>query len=185
MTSALETLLINLNRMGFFAFLPFLLTSAIFYGLLRRSKIFGEPEKNIVVNATVALVAAFMVWAYPIITGTSIEEYQQFFSSFFLKGTIATLTVVIGLIIANMFFPEGFGVTLNEKLKGKFIVGIIMFGLLVGAAVFFASGALTFFGIKEGEGIDMDLVYSIIFLIAFIGIIGALLWLTGKGEKKA
>jgi drug/metabolite transporter (DMT)-like permease len=184
MTSALETVLINLNKMGFFAFLPFLLTAAVFYGLLRRSKLFGEPEKNVVVNAVVALVAAFMVWAYPIVTGTTIEEYQQFFSTFFLKGTVATLTVVVGLIIAGMFFPEkGIGGTLEEKFKGKFGVGIVMLGLLIGVGVLLASGATSFFGISL-ESISPDLIYSIIFLVIFIGVIGAVVWITGKETKK-
>jgi drug/metabolite transporter (DMT)-like permease len=183
MTSALETVLINLNKMGFFSFLPFLLTSAIFYGLLRRSKLFGEPEKNVVVNAIVALVAAFMVWAYPIITGTSIEEYQQFFSTFFLKGTVATLTVVIGLIIAGMFFPETIGTSLKENLKGKLGVGIIILGLLIGAGVLLASGTTSLFGISM-ENVSSDLIYSIIFMIIFVGIIGAVVWLTGRETKK-
>lgn len=185
MTTGLETVLINLNRMGFFAFLPFLLTAAIFYGLLRRSKLFGEPERNVVVNAVVAIVAAFMVWAYPIISGTSIEEYQLFFSTFFLKGTIATLTIVIGLIIAGMFFPEKEGIssTLIDKLKGRFGMGIVVFGLLIAAGVLIASGAASFFGIQIGE-IDRDFVYSIIFLVVFIGIIGFVVWITGKEEKK-
>jgi hypothetical protein len=183
MPSGLEIVLINLNRMGFFAFLPFLLTSAIFYGLLRRSKLFGEPEKNAVVNAVVALVAAFMVWAYPIITGTSIEEYQQFFSTFFLKGTIATLTVVIGLIIAGMFFPETIGTSLKENLKGKLGVGIIILGLLIGAGVLLASGTTSLFGISM-ENVSSDLIYSIIFMVIFVGIIGAVVWITGKETKK-
>jgi hypothetical protein len=183
MTSALETVLINLNKMGFFSFLPFLLTSAIFYGLLRRSKLFGEPEKNVVVNAIVALVAAFMVWAYPIITGTSIEEYQQFFSTFFLKGTVATLTVVIGLIIAGMFFPETIGTSLKENLKGKLGVGIIILGLLIGAGVLLASGTTSLFGISM-ENVSSDLIYSIIFMVIFVGIIGAVVWITGRETKK-
>jgi drug/metabolite transporter (DMT)-like permease len=183
MTSALEMVLINLNKMGFFSFLPFLLTSAIFYGLLRRSKLFGEPEKNVVVNAIVALVAAFMVWAYPIITGTSIEEYQQFFSTFFLKGTVATLTVVIGLIIAGMFFPETIGTSLKENLKGKLGIGIIILGLLIGAGVLLASGTTLLFGISM-ENVSSDLIYSIIFMVIFVGIIGAVVWLTGRETKK-
>jgi len=185
MTSGLEIVLMNLNRMGFFAFLPFLLTAAIFYGLLRRSKLFGEPEKNVVVNAVVAIVAAFMVWAYPIISGMSIQEYQLFFSSFFLKGTIATLTVVIGLMISGMFFPEkeGMGGILAEKLKGRFGIGIVMFGLLIALAIFISSGASSFFGIPIGE-VDMNIIYSAVFLIAFFGIIGFVIWITGREEKK-
>jgi len=184
MTNGLETVLINLNKMGFFAFLPFLLTAAVFYGLLRRSRLFGEPEKNVIVNAVVALVAAFMVWAYPIISGTSIQEYQQFFSTFFLKGTIATLTIVIGLIIAGMFFPkEGIGETLKSKLEGRFGIGIVVLGLLIGAGTLLASGASSFFGFSL-EGVDKDLIYSIIFLVVFIGIIGFVIWITGRETKK-
>ena len=185
MTTPLETVIINLNRMGFFAFLPFLLTSAVFYGLLRRSKLFGEPEKNVVVNATVALTAAFMVWAYPIITGTSIEEYQQFFANFFFKGTVATLVIIIGLIVATMFFPEkGFPAALEEKLaKGKLGIGLLIFGLLVGFAILITTGLSPFFGLSF-ENISSDFIYSIIFLLVFFGIIAFVVWITGKEEKK-
>jgi nitrate reductase NapE component len=184
MTTGLETVLINLNRMGFFAFLPFLLTAAVFYGLLRRSKLFGEPEKNAVVNAVVAIVAAFLVWAYPIISGISIEEYQLFFSSFFLKGTIATLTVVIGLLIAGMFFPEkGLPETLKESLEGRLGIGLLIFGLLIAAAVLISSGVSSFLGISI-ESFDTDLIYSIVFLVIFIGVIGFVVWITSKEEKK-
>jgi len=184
MTTGLETVLMNLNRMGFFAFLPFLLTAAVFYGLLRRSKLFGEPEKNVVVNAVVAIVAAFLVWAYPIISGMSIEEYQLFFSSFFLKGTIATLTVVIGLIIAGMFFPEqGLPETLKKSLEGRFGIGLLILGLLIAAAVLISSGTTSLLGISLGTP-DSDLIYSIVFLVVFVGIIGFVVWITGKEEKK-
>jgi len=184
MTTGLETVLINLNQMGFFAFLSFLLTVAVFYGLLRRSKLFGEPEKNTVVNAVVALVAAFLVWAYPIISGTSIQEYQLFFSSFFVKGIIATLTVVIGLMIAGMFFPEGgLPESLKESMKGRLGIGLLIFGLLIAAGVLVSSGAASFLGISV-ESFDTDLIYSIIFLVIFIGVIGFVVWITGKEEKK-
>jgi len=185
MTTGLETVLINLNRMGFFAFLPFLLTAAVFYGLLRRSKLFGEPEKNAVVNAVVAIVAAFLVWAYPIISGMSIQEYQLFFSSFLLKGTIATFTVIFGLLIAGMFFPEKEGLpeTLKESLKGRLGIGLLIFGLLIAAAVLISSGTSSFLGISI-ESFDTDLIYSIVFLVIFIGVIGFVVWITSKEEKK-
>ena len=183
MATPLEILLINLKNMGFFAFLPFLLTAAILYGLLRRSKLFGEPERNVVVNATVALVAAFLVWAYPIISGISIEEYQLFFSTFFLKGTVATIVVVIGLVIAGMFFPKGLGEILEERLKGRFGMGIVVLGLLIGVGVLIASGTSIFFGFSI-EGISIDLILSIVFLIVFISIIGFVIWITGRETKK-
>jgi hypothetical protein len=183
MTNGLETVIINLERMGVFSFLPFLLTSAVFYGLLRRSKLFGDPDKNVAVNAIVALVSAFMVWAYPIITGTSIQEYQQFFSSFFFKGTIATVTVIIGLLIANMFFPQSLGASLEKSLQGRFGIGIVVLGLLIGGGIFLSSGAGNFFGFSM-ESLDKDLIYSIIFLAVFFGIIGFIVFITGKESKE-
>ena len=66
MATPLENVIIRLNQLRFFAFLPFILTAAVMYGLLSRSKIFGEPEKNTAINASIALVSAFLVWAYPI-----------------------------------------------------------------------------------------------------------------------
>jgi len=183
MTTPLEIVLINLEKMGFFAFLPFILTAAIFYGLLRRSKLFGEPEKNVVVNAVISLVAAFMVWAYPILTGTTIEEYQKFFSIFFFKGTVATISVVIGLIVASMFLPEGFSASLKEKAGGRFIAGIILFGLLIGIGTLVSTGITSISGIPV-ESLDQELIYSIIFLLVFIGILGAVIWLTSREERK-
>ncbi len=179
MVSALEVVLLNLKNMGFFAFLPFLLTAAVFYGLLRRSKLFGEPEKNVTVNAVTAITAAFLVWAYPIISGTSVEEYQQFFSTFFLKGSVATLTILIGLIIFSMFFPEGISTALGEKVKGKFAVGVIILSLLIALGVLLGSGTANLFGFSTID-IDTELIYSIIFIAAFVGIIGIVVWLTGK-----
>ena len=183
MVSSLELVLINLKNMGFFAFLPFLLTAAVFYGLLRRSKLFGEPEKNVVVNAVIAITAAFLVWAYPIISGTSVEEYQQFFSTFFLKGSVATLTILIGLIIFSMFFPEGISATLGEKIKGKFAMGIIILSLLIATGILLGSGTVNLLGLSTID-INTELIYSIVFIAAFVGIIGIVVWLTSKETKK-
>jgi uncharacterized membrane protein len=55
--------------------------------------------------------------------------------------------------------------------------------LLIAAAVLISSGTSSFFGISIGT-VDSDLIYSVVFLIAFIGIIGFVVWITGKEEKK-
>jgi len=182
MANLLETVIIRLNELGFFAFLPFLLTAAILYGILRRSKIFGDPKENIAVNATVSLVAAFMVWAYPIISGMSIEEYQNLYSTFFFRGTFASLFFFFGVLIVSMFLPKSLGETLGELKNSKIILTIIL-GVFVFAGIISSSILSTVFGISSGITTDTDLLYSIIFLVVFIAIIGIVVWLTGRGEK--
>ena len=133
---------LKLRELGFFQFVfPFMLTSAIFYGLLRKSKIFGEPEKNVAVNAVVALVAAFMVWSYPVITGVNIESQL---ATFFMQGMSATLTMLVGLLITSMFLGEDVAKQL-DKLGGKFTGGVLILGILVGASIIFSSGLVNVF----------------------------------------
>jgi ABC-type nickel/cobalt efflux system permease component RcnA len=101
--NAFETVILKMRDLGMFQFLlPFMLTATIFYGLLRKSKIFGEEFRAITVNAVVALVAAFMVWAAPIILGVNIETGL---AAFFLQGMSATLILLVGLMMTSMFFP--------------------------------------------------------------------------------
>ena len=90
--------------------LPFTLTSAIFYGALRKSQIFGEPEKNVAVNGVVSLVASMMVWAAPIILGIDI---QTSLATFFVQGLFATLVIMVGLVIVGMFAPPDLSKTLS------------------------------------------------------------------------
>ncbi|MEM5815078.1 MAG: hypothetical protein QXD89_01140 [Candidatus Aenigmatarchaeota archaeon] len=178
MVVSLETVIIKLNQLGFFAFLPFLLTSAVIYGLLKRSKIFGEPKENVAVNATVSIVAAFMVWAYPIIGGMSVEDYQKMFSEFFTRGGFAAIFFLLGVLIVSMFLPKSLGETLGELKNSKIFVGIIL-GVFIFLSILLSSILTTLFGFSEFN-IDLELIYSLIFLIAFIIVIGMIVWLTSK-----
>lgn len=182
MSSPLQNVIIRLNELGFFAFLPFVLTAAIVYGLLRRSKIFGEPEKNVGVNATIAIVSAFMVWAYPLLGGMEVESYQRLYSEFFFKGSIAAIFFLFCLIIISMFPLESWGIKIEGGKSGK-IFGIIVLAIFVFLSFIFSSVFSGLFGVSEGS-LDTELLYSIIFLIVFIGIIVAVVWLTSKEEKK-
>jgi hypothetical protein len=182
MTSPFEVVILNLQKIGAFNFLfPFMLTAAVFYGLLRRSQIFGKPEENVAVNAVVALVAAFMVWAYPILAGVNVEVML---STFFFQGVLATLVVIVGLLIISMFMPKGLGETLSEKLKPGWFIGIIILGLLIGFGVLFSSGAINiFFPSGIGGGISEDLMISIAVVIGLIAVLGLIVWITTKGER--
>ena len=169
MASPFETIILRLKDLGAFEFLfPFMLTAAIFYGLLRKSKLFGEPERNVVVNATVALVAAFMVWSYPILAGVSI---QQQLATFMFQSLVALLVVMVGLMAAA-FFGEKIG--LSEKQLSVAI--LIMVGLVGGAvlfssglaSIFFPSGMPTTFEIDEDTLVGIGMLGAIVAAIFFI-----------------
>ena len=186
MVNPFETVILKLKDLGFFQFLlPFMLSSAIFYGLLRKSRLFGEPEKNITVNAVISLTIAFMIWASPIILGINLQESL---SKFFVQGMIGTLIILLGLMAAGAAFPKGLGETLGEKLKSgsRFWIGVIAAGIFGGIVILFTSGMIDIFfpGFTTGEmEIPSDLMISIIVLIVLAVAVFAVVFFVG-GEPK-
>ena len=192
MASPFEQVILRLGELGFFKFLlPFFLTSAIFYGLLRKSKVFGEPDKNIVVNAIVALTAGFMVWAYPILVGVDIQTQ---FSTFILQSTLAMFAIVVALLIAGMFFPEDLPKKFADTFKtGRGMAVVIMGGLLIVFSLLFSSGLINilfpggFFGGAGGfnisfGGFDSTTMLSAVTIIAMGLAVMGIVW-GGPGKK--
>ncbi len=166
-------------ELGLFKFLfPFMLSSAIFYGLLRKSKIFGERAE--VVNATVALMSSFMIWSYPIIVGVDVTEQL---AAFFMQGFLIVLVVSVGLMGAGMFHPN-----LQDLFKDKypqvsllFIVGLVVVGILL----LNTSGLIDVFGGAPTFELPQNILELIMSIIAFtvlIGLMGAVVYFTGKEE---
>lgn len=179
MTGPFETVVINLQRIGAYNFLfPFMLTSAVFYGLLRKSRLFGEPEKNIAVNGVVALMAAFMMWSYPILAGKNVELPL---SIFFFQGSIATIIVMVGFMIMSIFVEPG--KTFGEKYGKKLLPGLVILGGLIAFGLFFTSGLIDLFA-PGYFTVDTDTVLSVLVLIVLGAILIGVVWITGKEEKK-
>jgi len=134
-TSVIE----KLQELGAFKFLfPYILTSAIFYGLLRKSQIFGKPDENVAVNAIVSIVAALMVLAYPILSGVSMEGLL---APFFTQGLVVTLVFMIALMIMGMFLPPDLPTVLaNNLLKGNKMGAMLIVGIFFGFLILFLSG---------------------------------------------
>jgi hypothetical protein len=189
--NAFETVILKMRDLGMFQFLlPFMLTTTIFYGLLRKSKIFGEEFRAITVNAVVSLVAAFMVWSAPIILGVNIETSL---ASFFLQGTSATLIVLVGLLMASMFFPPDLATEL-QKLDAvkKHGVAILVMSILALLAITVSSGLVNVFlpqGFRFGEGGTAtfwtdETISSIAMIVLLLGTVFILVWGGGKSESK-
>jgi hypothetical protein len=157
----------RLRDIGAFTFLfPFMLTSAIFYGLLRKSQIFGKAEENTAVNAVVALVAAFMVWAYPIMIGVSLETQL---AAFFTQGIVVTLVFMIALMIVGMFLPQDMSKHLAEGLlHGNKALLVVVVALFFGFLIVLTSGL---WGAVFGPGvieISGDIIVTVIVIVLLI-----------------
>ena len=133
---------------GVFEFyLPFVLMFAIFYGLLAKSKIFGDESKERRVrniNVVISIVAALFVMVSPV--GVSLTT---FFGTFFTQTMVVLTTMLSFLLIMYMVIPHG---SVDDMLKEpmKYAKFLIPFAVLAALALFFASGAPEIFGIKVG-----------------------------------
>jgi hypothetical protein len=183
MVSPFEMVILRLKELGFFTFLlPFILVAAILYGLLRKSQIFGPPERNVAVNAVVAIVASLMVWASPVIAGINIE---QELARFFTQITITTLVLMMMLLAVGMLFPKDLSKEIGEKLGAKYLGVILVAGVIIGVAILITSGLMNvFFPAGVFEGIPEDMVIGIATIVGLFAVVGAVVWLTGREEKK-
>ena len=135
----------RLAQLGFFNFfLPFLLTLAVFFGLLRKSKIFGEPEQNVAVNGVVAIVAAFMVRAYPVLAGIPPSQVAEQWSTFIFESTVVFMGILVSLLIVGMFLPPDLPSKLSERMGPRSFGIILTSGILIGGGLVLASGLLNF-----------------------------------------
>jgi len=147
MADVFRNLILKMNEIGAFNFLfPFMITSAVFYGLLRKSKIFGsESDRNVALNAVIALSAAFMVWAFPVINGVDIQAHL---STFFMQGMVVMLILMVGLMVTGMVLPEDLPKNLWErwtKNNSSLPTTLLIVGIIVGIVVFITSGLVSLF----------------------------------------
>ncbi len=176
-TPVIQTLI----EMGFFKFvLPYILTSAVFYGLLRKSQVFGKPDENVAVNAVVAMIASFMVWASPVILGIDIQTQL---AAFFTQGIVVTLVFMIALLITGMFLPPDLTKHLSENLfKGNKIGAILVVGIIFAFIIFATSGLWkVMLGTETFEQMsDVTIAVMVIILLAI-----PIIFITWGGGKEA
>lgn len=100
MVSPFEIAIKKLVEVGFYDILLFVLSLAIFYAILRKSKILGESP---LINAVISFVAAFLVFGYPVLIGFSLTMPL---TMFFTQSFVWILIFVIGFVLASMFYPD-------------------------------------------------------------------------------
>jgi len=107
-------------EIGFGNVFVFILTTAIFYAVLRKVKILGESE---MINAVIAVIAAFLVafWI-PIYTGFS---FVSSMSAFFAQSTAILLFIMIAFLLAGFFYPNLAGMLTDQfKTRGTLYIMI-------------------------------------------------------------
>lgn len=101
MTTPFELVVRKMIDLGFYDFVfPFIITSAIFYALLKRSRFLGE---SVATNAVIALSIAFLIFGFPVIVGFSLATPL---STFFTQATVWILIFIIGMVMASIFYPD-------------------------------------------------------------------------------
>lgn len=144
-----------------------MLVSAITYGLLRKSEIFGPAEENTAVNGVIALMLSFMIWAYPVISGVDIGAQM---SNFFMHGFTVTLVLLVSIMLMSMFAPPDLpGHFAKTVLKGNKSGVVIIIGLFLGFLTFFTSGIYTMvFGGQVMTGLSGELGSTIGVLLILV-----------------
>src|SRR5437879_2163102 len=121
MADIFTTAITTLQELGFFNFFfPFILLTALFYALFKKSKAVGESP---LINGTISIVISFMVLDFQIITGFNL---QSPFATFFTGATIFILVFLVGFLLASFFYPN-----LNEFLQSVFVRRGTLFGMII------------------------------------------------------
>lgn len=129
---------------GFFEFyLPFLLTFAIFYGLLEKIQLFGPKSRNI--NLIISVIVSLYIIAFTPVGIT----FAQFLSTFFSNTALIILTLIAFGMIFFVLFPILGG---GEKIPNfeKLVKFALPIAALIALGVFIQSGGLAIF-----PGIDL------------------------------
>lgn len=180
MASPFEAVAQKLLELGFYDYLiPFILTSAIFYALLKRTKILGESP---VINGVISISIGFLMFILPAIFGVSLAFP---FTRFFGGATVWILVFVVGFLLAGLFYPD-LGKMLGEAFTRRTSLYVM---LVIALSLFITSGFITVFtsvwspsrsgtpGGGQTTGIPTDLIIltvGIILFIVFLIIAGAI-----------
>jgi len=170
----------RLIELGFFKFLlPYILMAAMIYGLLRKARVFGEPDENVAVNGVVALVASLMVFAAPIVVGIDIETQL---AAFFIQAAVVFVVLMIALLFTGMFLPPNLTQYLADNLfKGNKAGAILIFGIVLAFIIFATSGLWSTVLPPDIFKETSDVAAGIVMIILLVVPIIFIAW--GGGEK--
>ena len=149
----------------------FILVFTIVFGVLQKSKLFGEGKKQI--DALVALVIGLIVVSFSYATGIIISIIP------FLA--VAAVIILIFMLIYGMTFKAGeFKMDRNVQITIAVLAAV---GLIV--VTLFATGAWDYIlDLLNAEGNGSSVVTNLVFLAVVVIAIVLFMFSGKKGEKK-
>jgi len=157
-------------------YLPFVIVFAIFFGLLTKSKIFGDDKGAKNINAIVSLAAALFIMAYTPVGIT----LTTFFATFFTQATVAIVTMIVLVMIVYLLAGGG----LKDQQIQKMGTYIVVAAILVTLAIFISSGGMNIFPGGGAGGFNFGLSAQDMLLIFLIVITVVILWWMTRSEKQ-
>jgi apolipoprotein N-acyltransferase len=164
----LQSVIEVLKNFGFFdLYLPFVLTFAIFYGLLQKVKLFGETPQAERINVIIAFIASFYILIFSPV-GITLAD---FFATFFGGAAVILVTILVfGAILTMSLITT----KQKEEITIKYLQPmLIVFGASAAIILFITSGGPAIFGISvEGApSVDINQVLGLIVILFFVGLV--------------
>lgn len=166
-------------------YLPFVLSFAIFYGLLEKSKIFGDSSKDKKVrniNVIIAFSASLMILVF-----TPLSALVTFLGTMFTQTFVAIATMLAFILIFYMLVPpskEG-----EKSIFEKYAKHIAVIAAVIVIAIFISSGGFGIFpglpsiAIGSPGTPNFALSTEIQLIIVLIIVTAVIIWFLTKGEK--
>jgi len=187
---ALPGLIKALQTQGVFEiYLPFLLTFALFYGLLRKIGIFkvlpgqNQTQQDDSTANKISAVVAFVAAMYITIFSPAAIPISRFFATFFTQSSVAIVVLMVTIMFLAMFFSLPFLGNQKYIFAEEIIHWLVIGALLVVIGMFISSGGVQLFAkiLPPGVKISSEDIALIILVIATIIIIGSML---SEGQRK-
>lgn len=151
--ATLSDVITNLENVGIFEFfLPFILLFAVFYGMMMKTKIFGDHKTDTHVtkiNAIVSFCAAAFIMLYPT-THAAVFELTDYLANFIGGTLIYVLAIIVFMIVMFMIATPLKGGE-APKFERAGLIGAVVAVVLV-VALFLSSGGTQIF-----PGINVNL----------------------------
>ncbi|MFH8080538.1 MAG: hypothetical protein QXO84_01515 [Candidatus Aenigmatarchaeota archaeon] len=166
-----------LQSQGVFeVYLPFLLTFALFYGILRKIGIFkvvtqGQEDKT--ANRITAMVA-FVAAMYVTIFSPAAIPISRFFANFFTQSSVALVTIMVAIMLISMILSSSIFNFTPISLQEKTLKILLAVAGLIAIAMFISSGGVLLFAnvIPPNlriSGEDVALAILVILTVVLIG----------------
>lgn len=168
MADVFQPFIQKLVDLGFYSFFfPWIVTTAIMYGLLKKAKVFGDSAT---MNGTVALSVAFLVIGFPVLFGNP-TVFALPMATFFTQATVVILLLSVGFIMASFFYPNLTGY-LTGVMKHRSILGAM---IAIGLGLLITSGLIQIlisgYGKPSKTGPPLDVITIISGIIIFVVVI--------------